>query len=112
MAYTGTKESKRRPSLFFLSEKRIHFSDKIFAPKNKKELRATERNTKMDMIHEVIEGLKIFALHDKADICAEHDEIFADCSNKLNASEAEKLEELNWRQTDPDNNPGSWSYIV
>lgn len=65
----------------------------------------------MSIINEVIEGLKIFALHN-GDVNAEHDEIFARCSTTLNDSEIKKLEELNWRQPDADNDPGSWSYIL
>jgi len=62
-------------------------------------------------INEVIQGLKVFAKYHNqgADVCAEHDIIYAMTSADLTESDTTELEALGWHfDTDAD----SWAIFV
>ncbi|CAB4196673.1 hypothetical protein UFOVP1290_193 [uncultured Caudovirales phage] len=63
------------------------------------------------LILEVAEGLLIFAGYGKADVCAEHDIIYAGPISKVDISAEDqiRLEELNWH-VDEEND--SWAHFV
>jgi len=63
------------------------------------------------MLNEIAEGLKIFDVY-LSSISAEHDEINVCCDGPLDEEDIEKLESLNWRQTDPNNCPKYWGYTL
>jgi hypothetical protein len=63
----------------------------------------------MEPINEIIEALQIFARYKHVHIMAEHDEIFVQFNGTLTKNEVDRLEALNWRQSDPENCPNNWS---